>query len=205
MIENTSQRDAFIHLIGMTDGLQRDDSQNYILGMEADGQRQLVASSELPKNGPWDELEALGFVRGEDVPGDDPFVNATLPEGWKKEPTDHSMWSKVVDERGIERVAVFYKAAFYDRRAFCRISPVGDGLASDARHGEGPVALPASWEVLTDTEKADYAKALIEARDRDIENKRWQAPEFHAETDEDIRRMEAFLELVPVQYRGGAE
>ena len=60
-------------------------------------------------------FEKMGIVFGEPV--DDLFVRATLPEGWKKKPTDHSMWSKVVDERGRERISVFYKAAFYDRSA----------------------------------------------------------------------------------------
>ena len=45
------------------------------------------------------------------------FMSAELPEGWKKVGSDHSMWSKVVDEKGRERLSIFYKAAFYDRDA----------------------------------------------------------------------------------------
>lgn len=68
--------------------------------------------------------EALGFVFGE--PADDIFVNATFPKGWRKRPTDHAMWSELLDEQGRCRAAIFYKAAFYDRHAHvsftCRYS-----------------------------------------------------------------------------------
>ncbi len=52
---------------------------------------------------------------GDDV--DDLFINVVLPDGWQKKPTDHSMWSDLVDERGRKRANIFYKAAFYDRSA----------------------------------------------------------------------------------------
>ena len=62
----------------------------------------------------------MGVVYGEDV--DDLFVNVTLPPSWQVNPTDHSMWSELVDSDGVVRAQIFYKAAFYDRSAF--ISPV---------------------------------------------------------------------------------
>lgn len=156
MIENTSRRDSSVHLLGaVSDGLDK-----YVTDMEAAGQRQLVDSTNLPKKGPWNELEALGFIRGDDVPGDDLFVVATLPHGWSKEGTAHSMWSKVVDDRGIERVSIFYKAAFYDRDALFHVVMVGRNLAKDVTWGDGPVALPDCWDRLTDSEKTDYAAAI---------------------------------------------
>lgn len=57
----------------------------------------------------------LGFVFGEAL--DDVFMTATFPEGWTREATDHSMWSRISDAQGRVRVDVFYKAAFYDRNA----------------------------------------------------------------------------------------
>lgn len=85
---------------------------------EARGQRELVRSSVLPSTGikdiPW--AKVLGPVE------DDPmFTHVELPEGWSKKPTDHSMWSAVVDDRGRTRANVFYKAASYDRRAFINL------------------------------------------------------------------------------------
>ena len=62
------------------------------------------------------DFEALGFVFGE--PTSDPlFVNVTFPKGWRKQPTEHSMWTNIVDGEGKIRGRIFYKAAFYDRSA----------------------------------------------------------------------------------------
>jgi hypothetical protein len=64
--------------------------------------------------------EAMGITLGEPVASDPLFRHATLPKGWRKQPTDHAMWSKLVDAQGRERASIFYKAAFYDRSAFIR-------------------------------------------------------------------------------------
>lgn len=116
MIENTSQRDSMLHLLGaMSDGPSR-----YIEDMEADGQRQIVNSDRLPtqiNRGGVADFEALGFVFGDADRSDPMFREATLPAGWKREGSDHSMWSYIIDEQGRRRVSIFYKAAFYDRSA----------------------------------------------------------------------------------------
>lgn len=93
---------------------------NAILQQEARGQEQLINSGDLPiKCSAEDKkkLEKLGVVFGEPLPDDPLFCKATLPEGWGKQATEHSMWSKLVDENGVVRANIFYKAAFYDRRA----------------------------------------------------------------------------------------
>jgi len=106
-----------MHLLGMMTEGQSD----YITSMEADGQRQLVASDVLPIDcsGQEQEFADLGFEFGDRT--DNLFRVATLPEGWGREASDHDMWSYIVDGTGTRRVAVFYKAAFYDRKAFMRI------------------------------------------------------------------------------------
>lgn len=121
-IENTSRRDAAIHLLGaMSDG-----TSGYIEGMEAAGQRQLVASASLPTDSRNHDADfiALGFTFGDPDPNDPLFRPATLPDGWEKEGSDHAMWSFILDQFNRRRVAVFYKAAFYDRRAFMRLETV---------------------------------------------------------------------------------
>jgi len=116
-----------------------------IEAQEARGQRDFVANETLPIkcNGcKIAELEEMGIVYGEPV--DDLFVNVQLPEGWKKIPTDHSMWSKLVDEQGRERGSIFYKAAFYDldahisavKRFSYSVVPVLGWEHSDYRTGE---------------------------------------------------------------------
>lgn len=89
---------------------------------EAQGQREFVASDTLPIDlKDKESFESLGFVFGKVVENDPLFQYVTLPKGWKKQSTDHSMWSKIVDQDGNERVSIFYKAAFYDRRAFASL------------------------------------------------------------------------------------
>ncbi len=96
---------------------------------EQRGQQELIESDTIPSSfGRYNDkaegerkLLEMGFVLGDPVPGDDMFRFATLPPGWKKVVTDHSMWSKIVDETGKERCSIFYKAAFYDRSAHLSI------------------------------------------------------------------------------------
>lgn len=47
----------------------------------------------------------------------DLFFDVRLPEGWRIEPTEHSMYTNLVDANGWVRASIFYKAAFYDRKA----------------------------------------------------------------------------------------
>jgi hypothetical protein len=86
---------------------------------EADGQADLCREVvKLPANGSRDPRFAeMGVVFGDEIPGDNVFRSATVPSGWKMQPTDHSYWSNLVDESGKMRATVFYKAAFYDRSA----------------------------------------------------------------------------------------
>ena len=91
-----------------------------IEAQEEDGQRDLANAQELPRKlsmgGDTTVLyERIGIKV---VGGIDPlFVRTQLPNGWKIIPTEHSMWSKLVDNLGRERASIFYKAAFYDRDA----------------------------------------------------------------------------------------
>ena len=97
-----------------------------IEAQEKAGQALLVASANMPKSmSPSREaFEALGFVFGTEV--DELFLKAKLPPGWTRAATDHSMWSTIVDEKGRKRVEIFYKAAFYDRRADAHIVKISD-------------------------------------------------------------------------------
>lgn len=97
-------------------------SERVLVALEAAGQRQLVASAVIPTEmGDRTAYEALGFTFGDVVKGDALFIHCELPAGWSKEGSDHNMWSYIVDQLGRRRVAVFFKAAVYDRRAFARL------------------------------------------------------------------------------------
>lgn len=108
-----------------------------IEAQEVRGQQELLHSTKLPRSGGEDHLyEELGFVFGPQVPSDDLFRDAHLPIGWKREKSDHTMWSYIVDERNIRRVAIFYKAAFYDRDAFMQLVNVGPDFVTQRVYWE---------------------------------------------------------------------
>lgn len=91
-----------------------------IENQEREGQKQLVNSDVLPSGSEKGAIEVLtkaGVKFGPLVPDDSLFQFVELPNGWKKVPTAHDMWSHLLDEKGRKRASIFYKAAFYDRRA----------------------------------------------------------------------------------------
>lgn len=112
-IRNTSTQDPLVQLFAAM-------GNGGIAAQEARGQRELETDSALPTEG----LDKLPSQWGIQVIGprkSDPiFTDVILPAGWKVQPTDHSMWSDLVDAGGAKRASIFYKAAFYDRSAFIR-------------------------------------------------------------------------------------
>lgn len=118
MITNTESQDSIWNLIAAMSPKGRGIEEQ-----EARGQRQLVASSQLPSKNNGQE-NVIDFYKGCGIEvigqtkGDKMFLDVRLPEGWAIKPTDHSMWSRLVDSNGAERASIFYKAAFYDREAF---------------------------------------------------------------------------------------
>lgn len=168
MIENTSQRDPRIHLAAS--GALRststiDDHSAYVTGMEAAGQRQLLESDRIPVevlHSTEQDLIDAGFVLGEIDERDPLFRPCTLPEGWQREGSDHAMWSYIVDQRGRRRVSIFYKAAYYDRKAHCSVATVASYVSS-LLYGddENPALIVDEW-----TTAAALTEALTAERDR---------------------------------------
>jgi hypothetical protein len=94
---------------------------------EARGQSELMQSAQLPTKGllgrdraAWEALgiKILDANAGTVDASDALFCHVELPAGWKKVPTDHAMWTDLVDATDKLRGRIFYKAAFYDRDAF---------------------------------------------------------------------------------------
>lgn len=92
--------------------------ENVLENMEAEGQQEVVRKTLMAKDmRPRKEVwEQLGFTF-EDIPNDRVLCNATLPEGWSIQATEHAMWNNILDQNGTVRGKMFYKAAFYDRSA----------------------------------------------------------------------------------------
>jgi hypothetical protein len=95
-------------------------SPESIEDQEKRGQDQLVNSHQLPVKG-IDQLVKFGITYGKPLKSDPLFCDCQLPEGWSTRPTDHSMWSKLVDSDEKVKAMIFYKAAFYDRDAFIQL------------------------------------------------------------------------------------
>lgn len=167
---------------------------------ERQGQQELLRSEQLPRkiNGLVQEagdarrqMEALGFVFGE--PTDDLFCKATLPEGWSREGSEHAMWSHIVDERGAKRVAIFYKAAFYDRDAFMSLLDVGREVASTWVYADPEARTIPEW--LTEEERAEaieYIENRIKQVEKDVEKYGEAAESWHPR----LADHRAFLEAI---------
>ena len=82
---------------------------------ESAGQKTMIDSTQIPKHGDWEILKSWGIVIIGDA--DDLFYNAKLPDGWELRSTGHALNTDLIDDRGRKRAALFYKAAYYDRRA----------------------------------------------------------------------------------------
>lgn len=197
-IQNTTQfiRDGGAYLL-LAEAMGGKDPDKIITDMEAAGQRQLVASQQLPtevQSPDTDaDFEALGFTLAPPSENDPMFRPATLPPGWTKRASDHDMWSYVVDELGRDRVAVFYKAAFYDRRAFMRLESVESYLRT-CQYYDRPVLTDETWATpreiaavarscagRTEEEITTWRTALQEGRSVDYATER--IPELEAERD----------------------
>lgn len=114
-----------MHNMAASSAVARGDLKNAVIAstpggiekQEKEGKMQQATKQTLPKKlGSHEEaFRALGFVATGS--SDDLFNLATFPVGWKKVPTDHSLWTDLVDDMGRRRGTIFYKAAFYDRDA----------------------------------------------------------------------------------------
>jgi hypothetical protein len=116
-VENTANRTSEQHAAGLI----VHGPTGYITAVEREGQQQMVSSSWLPVQ-MLPAVEAAlveqGVVLGRVVADDPLFRVVRLPAGWSREADDErAVWSYLVDESGVRRFRVFYRAAHYDRKA----------------------------------------------------------------------------------------
>lgn len=191
MIENTSEsmKDEANQLLFLAASMGPGGSDQAIAEQERAGQAQLVNSDRLPTqiedhtgDGGQAALEAFGFTFGDPDPRDPLFRPVTLPEGWKREASDHDMWSYIVDELGRRRVGVFYKAAFCDRRASMSLTSV-DTYVRECIHDDADIVTDDTWA----TPSAVAAAARRMAEERNGHVKLWTGrgeDEYRAEAIE---------------------
>lgn len=160
-VRNTSKDITPLEVMAMGMGLV---GNRPIEAMEARGQRELVRSELLPVDGSdHPEMQKLGIEWGPPVDGDPLFRHAKLPAGWSKRATEHSMHNDVIDEKGRVRATIFYKAAFYDRRA--HINPYWHYLTYAIKKGDEYLKdYDYSGGVSYETRKPIFTKKQSEAR-----------------------------------------
>ncbi|MEV7805063.1 hypothetical protein AB0O28_19140 [Microbispora sp. NPDC088329] len=197
--QNTSQFDP---LLLLADAMGAGGPSASIERMEAQGQRELVNSEVIPTEiqGGEDELTKLGFQLGEQVKDDPLFRRTVLPEGWKREPSDHSMWSYIVDELGRRRVAMFYKAAWYDRRADLSITTVHGYVSDCLDHDTAPI-LDDSWA----TREAVLAAldSIHKYEQERVEQWSGHAEDYAREYEREAREKLAKIEALRAELSGG--
>lgn len=67
------------------------------------------------------EFTAQGFELDLSEQGaNDLLAPMYLPDGWQRVPTDHDLYSHLVDEQGRNRVLIMVKTVAYDRDAWMR-------------------------------------------------------------------------------------
>jgi hypothetical protein len=161
------------------------DTDAVIGAQERAGQKQLVHSDRLPTelHSPREEFEAVGFVLGEPDPRDPMFAPATLPNGWKREGSDHAMWSYIVDELGRRRVSIFYKAAFYDRSAHMGLVTVY-GYIGECAYANKPIVTDDKWA----TREAVHDACLARAKYAEEHIEQWQGIAERRRADEMSRK-----------------
>ncbi|MGV9427134.1 hypothetical protein ACWDO7_22960 [Streptomyces sp. NPDC003656] len=164
-IENTQDprsRDLTALLV-----LATGDGDSVLGAQERAGQAQLVHSDQLPTelHSPREDFEAVGFTFGIPDPRDPLFQPATLPDGWTKVPTDHDMWTYIVDQVGRRRASVFYKAVFNDRRAHMALINVA-GYVFDCVGNGTPIVTDDTWATREEVAKAATARAADAEKQR---------------------------------------
>lgn len=144
---------------------------------ERRGQLGLAAANRLPADMSPDDrktLEAWGVQFGERLPGVDRiFLACTLPPGWLIAPTDHAMWSRLLDDRGRLRATIFFKAAPYDYHAHMETLRRFKATARGAGGGTGGlweepiqgVALDGEEAIFTTTPQKASVENYTETKD----------------------------------------
>jgi hypothetical protein len=179
MIENTSQTTAAQDAARILGLARLGVGTGEVEAMEKAGQQQLVNSALLPTKGSDNpEFLRLGFTFGEPLADDPMFRPATLPAGWRKAGTDHDMHSDILDQLGRKRVGVFYKAAFYDRRADMSLISVG-GYVMHLLWADETPALDDEWATAEAVTKACHSEIAREEESLAL----WQRPDVVARNE----------------------
>jgi len=158
-----------------------------MLALGADGvevynrvkQRHLAADADahdvtLPTPGSNDPVwTKMGVIYGDPVKDDEKFFrHATIPAGWKIVPTDHYMYSNLVDDKGRPRAQIGFKAAFYDR--WTSISTIRRFRVERLYHERKPA--PPPKEIKKGKRHVKYTPAQMKKQRERMEDDMYRTP-----------------------------
>lgn len=101
------------------------DFNTLIQNLEAESSREMCKRNLSPKESSLPKdirgidregLTNLGFVFTNDL--DTIFVKVKFPPGWLCIPTEHRLWSNLIDQNQKVRATIFFKDSPWDRRAY---------------------------------------------------------------------------------------
>lgn len=106
--------------VALAQGLAIDASPSGIEASERAGGAWIETAGVCPKDMTPDRaaFESVGFRFGDEY--DEIFTRAELPDGWRLENVS-PYHTKIIDSRSRDRGRFFYKAAFYDSRAYAAL------------------------------------------------------------------------------------
>lgn len=153
--DNFATWDPLMHVLG---GMEEKRPGEYIERLERIGGDQMAASEVLPTDG-LDTLPAeWGIVRGQKA--DDLFTEVTLPAGWRKVRTEHSMLSAAERLTTVLLAAGLGSNLGIHRDADDLLTADAD-LAQDIEDGAAlrrlRAALPQDWEAVPRIAREDIA------------------------------------------------
>ena len=114
--------DTFGQIFGLI--ASHGDTNSWAEEVEREGRKEMLKGVRIgkPDAEANEALIAAGVILTE-CKEDPIFVNAKLPEGWKKiEEYGSTYWSYILDDKDVKRFTIFFKPEFYDRKAFTHMA-----------------------------------------------------------------------------------
>lgn len=115
-----SQQDTILD--DCINALLMDEDPDFLDSQDQRGQQKICEGKLLPIQMTAelrDDLKRAGVVFGAPVADDSLFIHITLPDRWRiVSHADHVHWSYLIDDQHNPHATIFYRASFFDRKAF---------------------------------------------------------------------------------------
>jgi hypothetical protein len=115
------------------------------------------------------QLEKMGIKVLKKSIDDDLFYDIELPDGWYFKPTEHALYTELLDDKKRLRAVIFYKAVSYDRKSAITFATCYRVVTSRTNDSYTAYATNNNRTVFTNTiyrkEKIKYEDSLIACKE----------------------------------------